>query len=358
MTLSPAEAHRQTQRSGVLLLNLGTPSAPEPAAIRRYLAEFLSDPRVVELPRALWLPILYGIILTLRPRRLAHAYRTIWTAEGSPLMAISRRQQAGLQQRLGADVVVALAMRYGEPSIAQGISSLLAQGARRILLLPLYPQYSATTTATGFDAAFAHLASLRWQPELRSIASYHDEPGYIAALAASVQAHWRQHGRGDHLLMSFHSIPLRCLQLGDPYYCHCQKTARLLAQALQLEPQQWTLSFQSRVGRARWLSPYTDEAVTRLGASGVKQLDAICPGFAADCLETLEEVAIRYDAQFRAAGGGALRYVPALNDAPAHLDFLAQLAQRHLQGWPGSITPDAQASADVRVQMLQRSLEA
>lgn len=350
-------AHQETQRTGVLLVNLGTPEAPEPGAIRRYLAEFLSDPRVVELPRLLWLPILYGIILTLRPRRLAHAYRSIWTEQGSPLMAIGRRQQQGLQAQLGDAACVQLAMRYGQPSIPQALTALQQQGVRRILVLPLYPQYSGTTTATVFEAVFAHLQTLRWMPELRLINSYHDEPAYIAALAASVQAHWRVHGRGDHLLMSFHSIPLRCLQQGDPYYCFSQKTARLLAEALQLEPQQWSLSFQSRVGRAKWLSPYTDQRIERLGASGVKQLDVICPGFAADCLETLEEVAIRYDAQFRAAGGTRLRYIPALNDEPAHLDALTQLAQRHLQGWPGSVNADAQASAPERIAMLQRGLE-
>lgn len=348
-------AHAQPQRCGVLLANLGTPDAPTPAAIRRYLAEFLGDPRVVELPRALWWPILYGFILPLRPRRLAHAYRSIWTPEGSPLLAIGRAQQAGLQQRLGPEIPVALGMRYGAPGIAGALEALLARGARRIAVLPLYPQYSATTTATVFEAVLDEVRPLRWWPELHFVNGYHDEPGYIEALAASVRAHWAVHGRGEHLLMSFHSIPLRCLDAGDPYYCFCQKTARLLAAALALAPTEWTLSFQSRVGRARWLSPYTDRVVERLAQAGVRRLDAICPGFAADCLETLEEVALRYGEQFRAAGGEALRYIPALNASAAHLDLLAALARRSF----GDAAPravDAQAAAPERIAMLRRGL--
>lgn len=325
--------HRQDTRSGVLLVNLGTPDRPTVPAIRRYLREFLSDPRVVETPRAMWLPILYGFILPLRPRNLVHAYASIWTSEGSPLLAIGRAQQAALQRRLGEDTPVALAMRYGRPSIGDALDTLLAQGVRHLVVLPLYPQYSATTTASVYDALFTALKHRRWIPELRTLSGYHDDAGYIDALAASVQRHWDRHGRGEHLLMSFHSIPLRYFQAGDPYYCFCQKTARLLANALHLADGQWSVGFQSRVGRARWLSPYTDARITELARHGVRTLDVICPGFAADCLETLEEVAQRYARDFRAAGGETLRYIPALNADPAHIEALASLIERARAGW-------------------------
>ncbi|MEQ1439879.1 ferrochelatase [Fontimonas sp. SYSU GA230001] len=320
--------------TGVLLVNLGTPSAPTAPAIRRYLREFLADRRVVDLPRLLWWPILYGFILPLRPRRLAHAYGAIWTERGSPLLAIGRDQQQGLQQRLGHRATVALAMRYGEPSVTTALAGLQAQGVTRLLVLPLYPQYSATTTASVLDAVFDACRPLRAVPELRTVNDYHDDAGYIAALADSVRHHWATHGRGDHLLLSFHSIPQRYEDAGDPYGRHCRQTAQRLAQLLDLPADRWSLSFQSRVGRAQWLSPYTDEYVTALAGRGVRRLDVICPGFAADCLETLEEVALRYAADFRRAGGEVLRYIPALNAEPAHLDALAALVERHLAGWP------------------------
>lgn len=350
-------AHRASQRCGVLFANLGTPDAPTAPAIRRYLREFLSDRRVVEIPRPIWMAILYGFILPLRPRRLAHAYQSVWTAAGSPLLAISREQVAGLQRRLGVETPVALGMRYGTPSIATALDELEQRGARRLLVLPAYPQYSGTTTASVFDAVLAHLQPKRWWPELRLVNSYHDEPDYIEALAASVRAHWQQQGRGEHLLMSFHSIPVRNLQLGDPYYCFSQKTARLLAEKLGLSAQDWTLSFQSRIGRARWLSPYTDHVIERLGSGKLGTLDVICPGFAADCLETLEEVSLRYGEQFIAAGGGRLRYIPALNASAVHLDALAALARRHLGGWPTVTMPEARATASERIALLQRDLQ-
>jgi ferrochelatase len=342
-------AHSKRSRVGVLLVNLGTPDAASAPAIRRYLAEFLGDPRVVELPRALWLPLLYGVILPFRSRKLVHAYSSVWTERGSPLLAISRDQGEALQRALGDEVIVQVAMRYGNPSIAAAFEAFDAAGVRQLLVLPMYPQYSATTTATVFDAVYAQLGQRRWPPALRTIDSYHDDPGYIAALADSVRAYWQAHGRGEHLLLSFHSIPLRCLQAGDPYYCLSQKTARLLAEALALEPGSWSVSFQSRVGGARWLAPYTDERIAALAASGLRRLDVICPGFSADCLETLEEVSLRYGEAFVRAGGEALRYIPALNAQPTHVDALAALLKRHLAGWDVT-TPDDPALVGSRQQ--------
>ncbi|MDR3416312.1 MAG: ferrochelatase [Nevskia sp.] len=340
----PQGAHRQQPATGVLLVNLGTPDAPTPAAIRRYLAQFLSDRRVVELTPLLWLPILYGLILPLRPRRLAHAYAAIWTAEGSPLLAISRRQAAALRprlaQELGRDVPLALAMSYGGPDIGSALAELEAQGARRIVVLPLFPQYSCSTTAAALDALFACLGTRRWLPELRTVNSYHDDAGYIAALTASVQAHWQAQGRGDHLLLSFHGLPQKYVLEGDPYYCQCMKTARLLVEALGLREGEYGVAFQSRFGKLPWVQPYTDATVAALAARGVKQLDVICPGFSADCLETLEEVRLRYAASFAAAGGTALRYIAALNDEPAHIDALAGILLRELRGW---LPPQADA---------------
>ena len=327
-TTLPLAAHAQPPKTGVLLVNLGTPEAPTKKAIRAYLKEFLSDTRVVDVEPALWWPILNLIILNTRPKKLAAKYAAIWTPEGGPLVAIGKRQAAGIAMRLaaltGSEVPVALAMRYGVPAIEQALADLDAQGVRRIVLLPLFPQYSASTTAAVLDAVFAALSRRRWLPELSTINQYHDDAGYIAALAASVQAHWSAQGRPQHLLMSFHGIPQRYFDLGDPYYCHCQKTARLLAAALGLSAEQWSLSFQSRFGKEEWIKPYTDAHLSALAARGIKTLDVIAPGFAADCLETLEEIAVEYRDDFSALGG-TLRYVPALNDEARHLDALAQL---------------------------------
>lgn len=327
---------RPSAQAGILLVNLGTPAAPTAGAIRRWLREFLQDRRVIELTRWLWYPVLYGFVLPFRPGRLAPAYRSIWTDEGSPLLAISKRQAAALEQLLtadGANASVRLAMRYGSPSIAAGLQALRAAGANRVLVLPLYPQYSATTTASVFDAVAAALRRERWLPALRFVMDYHDDPAYIGALAESVRQHWSRHGRGEKLLLSFHGIPQQYSRAGDPYHGQCHITARRLAEALELKPEDWTLGFQSRVGRAAWLRPYTDHQIEHLAEAGVKRLDVVAPGFSADCLETLEEIVQRYGALFRAQGGGTLRYVPALNDRPEHIRTLARLAARHLQGW-------------------------
>ena len=329
----PEHIHSRSPRRGVLLVNLGTPDAPTAPAIRRYLREFLSDRRVVEFSRLFWLPVLHLFILPLRPLKLKHAYESVWTPQGSPLMAFSKRQQAALQAALGPEVPVALAMRYGSPSIADALNGLGRQDVRRIVVLPLYPQYSATTTATVLDKLFELLRAWRWLPELRTVNQYHDDEGYIGALAQSVETHWQAQGRGEHLLMSFHSIPLSYFKAGDPYFCHCHKTARLLAERLGLAEGQWSVSFQSRLGRTPWLQPYTEPHVQELAKKGLRKLDVICPGFSADCLETLEEIALRYGESFRKAGGEALRYIPALNDDPAHIEALKAIVERNLAGW-------------------------
>jgi ferrochelatase len=323
---------------GVLLVNLGTPDAPTPAALRRYLAEFLADPRVVETPRLLWLPVLHGVILRTRPRRSAQAYERVWTEDGSPLLAIGWRQQAALQKRLDARLPgparVELAMRYGRPSIADGLERLRQADARRVLVLPLYPQYSATTTASVFDAVSAELQRWRRIPELRFVNQYHDEEGYIGALAAQVRSSWEAFGRAERLLFSFHGIPRHYADAGDPYAGHCQETARLTAERLGLEDGEWALAFQSRFGPRQWLKPYTDQTLREWARKGVKRVEVICPGFAADCLETLDEIGHEYRERFLDAGGEAYRYIPALNDTPEHMEALADLVLRHVHGWP------------------------
>lgn len=345
--------HRTAARTGLLLINLGTPEAPTAGAIRRYLRQFLSDRRVVEFPRLAWLAILYLFILPFRPRRLVHAYEKVWTARGSPLLAISRDQQRALSNAFGSDIVVGLAMTYGEPSIEHALTEFESAGVRRVLVLPLYPQYSGTTTAAVLDALFAALGRRRWMPEIRTINSYHDDPDHIEALATSIESWWQANGRGGHLLISFHSIPRRYVEAGDPYFCQCQKTARLLAARLGLENGAWSVSFQSRLGRQPWLMPYSDIVIPQLAAErGVRRLDVVCPGFSADCLETLEEVAIRYAADFTAAGGETLRYIPALNAQPEHIAALAALCRRHLQGWIDRPTEDP-AEIAIRLQRVE-----
>jgi ferrochelatase len=331
--------HGTEPRLGIVLVNLGTPAAPEPAALRRYLAEFLSDPRVVEIPRLVWKSILHGIILRTRPRRSAESYAKVWTDQGSPLMVNSKlladRIADELKHRIAGPVTVTLAMRYGEPAIDQVLRNLQSNGVQRLLILPLYPQYSGATTASVADAVFASLSQWRWVPELRLKGAYHDDPGYIEALAQSIRVHWKeQQGRGDKLLISFHGMPRATLDAGDPYFCHCHKTARLLAESLELPEGEWEMAFQSRFGPAEWLQPYVAERLKELPAEGVKNLTVVCPGFACDCVETLEEIVMEGDSTFKAAGGERFTYVPALNAEPVHVQLLAELILQQAAGWP------------------------
>ena len=338
----PKFEHGLPESLGVLLVNLGTPDAPTASAVRRYLKQFLWDPRVIEVPRVLWWIILHGFILRFRPARSAQMYEKIWTEDGSPLLIHSRRITESVQQQLSArisgSVHVELGMSYGEPSIDAALDRLNASGAKRIVCLPLYPQYSGTTTASVFDAVTAALSRQRRIPEFRFISHYHDARGYIAAQAQNIREYWERHGRGQKLLFSFHGIPQDTLTNGDPYHCHCHKSARLIAESLELDDDDWTISFQSRVGRAEWLRPYTDETVKELGGNGLQRLDVVCPGFSADCLETLEEIAIQNAAFFKSAGGEALNYIPALNARDDHVAFLARLIEKHAAGWPETST--------------------
>ncbi|MCB1857236.1 MAG: ferrochelatase [Gammaproteobacteria bacterium] len=329
--------HDQPDVLGVLLTNLGTPDSDSRRDVRRYLKEFLWDPRVVEMWRPLWWLVLNGIILNTRPSRSAKAYKKIWTEEGSPLLVFGRRQQRALQDLLDRrsefPVRVALAMRYGNPSIASGLEELRQAGARRLLVLPLYPQYSATTTASTFDAVTKVLRGWRWIPESRFVNHYHDDPDYIGALAASVRAFWEIHRQPEKLVFSFHGIPEDYFHAGDPYYCECQKTGRLLAEALELPADRWVLTFQSRLGPKQWLQPYTDKTLSALAASGVKRVHVVCPGFSTDCLETLEEVAMENREIFLAAGGTDYEYIPCLNAEASHIEMMSGLVCRHTRDW-------------------------
>ncbi len=336
----PDYQHGNAESTGVLLVNLGTPEAPDPPSLRRYLQEFLWDPRVIEVPRPTWWLLLHGVILRTRPKRSAEAYQRVWGKEGpgSPLLTISQRQKQALgwvlEKRFEGPVQIALGMRYGEPSVATGLQELRQAGARRVLVLPLYPQYSASTVASTFDAVSAELQKWRWLPELRFVTHYHREPLYIQALANSVREHWAEHGEPDCLVMSFHGLPKRYLLAGDPYHCECHATARLVAEALGLPQERWRVTFQSRFGREEWLRPYTDETMETLPSTGVKRVDVLCPGFSADCLETLDEIDNENRALFLEAGGDSFRYIPALNDRADHIEALAELVVRHCQGWP------------------------
>ena len=342
--------HAASERIGVLVTNLGTPDASTTAAVRRYLAEFLADPRVIELPRWLWRLILHGVILRIRPARSAHAYASIWTAQGSPLLVHSRAISDALQARWAVQrperMAVALGMRYGTPSIADALHALRRARATRIVVLPLYPQYSSATGGSTFDALTRTLSRWRRVPALRFIDHYHDDPGYIRALASSIEAAWSEGGRPDRLLFSFHGLPRRYLEAGDPYHCECHKTARLVAERLGLEPESWRVAFQSRVGREEWLRPYTDETLVEWGGERLDTVDVVCPGFSADCLETLEEIGIQGSKSFTAAGGRRLRYIPALNAGQAHVEALAALVERAIPDWLADPGDDASGLAD------------
>ena len=332
----PSYQHGTPERVGILLLNLGTPDAPTAKALRPYLKQFLSDPRVVEIPRLVWWPILNGIILNTRPAKSAEKYAQIWSAEGSPLLVHTRKQAIMLKGYLGTrgiSVEVEFGMRYGNPSVDSALEKLRERNCTRILVIPLYPQYAASSTASALDAVWQALQRMRNMPEVRTVRHYHDDPGYIAALAASVNRHWMDHGRPDKLLMSFHGIPKRSLTLGDPYHCECHKTGRLLAEALKLEKEQYLICFQSRFGRAEWLQPYFAPTLEQLGKGGTQRVDVICPGFAGDCLETLEEIGMEGKATFLGAGGKEYHYIPALNERDEWLHALSDIAARHLQGW-------------------------
>jgi protoporphyrin/coproporphyrin ferrochelatase len=333
----PGFQHGEVPAVGVVLANLGTPDAPDSPALRRYLRQFLLDPRVIELPRPLWWLVLHLFVLPFRPRKSAALYRKVWSAQGSPLLAITRRQGDGVAALLREEVATPLhlriAMRYGNPSVRSALRELAGLGCRQIAVLPLYPQYAAVTTGSTFDAVAAEFTSWRWVPELRMIHPYHDEPAYVEALAASIREAWAAGEPAEKLLFSFHGIPKRYFEAGDPYYCHCQKTARLVAERLRLPSDRYVVCFQSLFGRGEWLRPYTEDTMRALAAAGVKSLDVICPGFSADCLETLEEIDGLNREIFQHAGGERYRYIPALNDRPDHLRLLADLVLRNIDGW-------------------------
>jgi ferrochelatase len=357
----PPFRHDQASRIGVLLINLGTPTAPTPRALRPYLKEFLSDRRVVEIPRAIWWLILNGIILNTRPAKSAEKYAAIWQTGGSPLKfytaQLTRMLQTELTARNACPLIVEYAMRYGEPSVAATLADMRAQGCDRLLIVPLYPQYAASSSATAFDAVYRNLLQTRNMPDIRTLRHYHDHPGYITALRQSVEAHWAAHGRPDMLLMSFHGTPRRSLDLGDPYHCECLKTGRLLAEALGLGAGQYRITFQSRFGRAEWLKPYTAEVLAELGKQRTGRVDAICPGFAADCLETLEEIAMEGKTTFLKAGGGEFHYIPALNTLPFWVSALADITQQQLAGWlPQTWAEEAEKGTLVR--RLERARDA
>ena len=360
MSLAPEPAFRHgTQAStAVLLCNLGTPDEATPAAVRRYLAQFLSDPRVVEIPHLLWLPLLHGVILRVRPARSARKYASIWTADGSPLKVWTEKQALLLRGYLGQRghrVLVRHAMRYGQPSIASALDALKAEGADRVLVLPLYPQYAASTTASTGDAVAAWMKGVRNVPELRFVKHYHDDPAYIGALAKRVNDHWMMHGRPDKLVLSFHGVPRRTLALGDPYHCECLKTGRLLGERLKLRADAMLVTFQSRFGKAEWLKPYTEPTLVALAKAGTGRVDVMCPGFAADCLETLEEIDREARTAFLGAGGKEFSYIPCLNDQHEWIAALAGLAIRHMQGWDSA--PDG-ADPIALEQQRQRAIAA
>jgi ferrochelatase len=356
----PPYTHGTLSKTAVVLVNLGSPDAPTTPALRRYLKQFLSDPRMVEIPRALWWLILHGVILPFRPSKSAAKYASIWTQEGSPLLVHTQKQAKLLRGFLGErghDVLVTYAMRYGKPALPEVLDKVKAEGCDRILILPAYPQYSATTTASIFDAVFKHYARVRNVPELRFVKHYHDQEVYLQALKKSVFSYWNTHGRPDKLVMSFHGVPKRTLLLGDPYHCECHKTARLLAAQLQLSEDQYLVTFQSRFGRAEWLQPYTAPTLEKLAKEGAKRVDVLCPGFTSDCLETLEEIAMEAKRDFLTAGGKEFHYIPCLNESPDWIAALAEIAEHHMIGWPTVMTPQMREDAQKEAQAgRQRAL--
>jgi ferrochelatase len=351
----PAFKHGQAPRTAIVLCNLGTPDEPTAPALRRYLAEFLGDHRVVEIPKAIWMLILHGIILRTRPAKSAAKYASIWTPEGSPLKVWTEKQATLLRGYLGErghQVTVRYAMRYGNPSIPSVLDELKAQGVTRVLILSAYPQYSGTTTASVFDAVAHWGLKVRHLPELRFVNRYHDDLGYIDALHRRIRTHWSHSGQADHLVMSFHGVPERTLHLGDPYHCECLKTARMLAEKLGLEKDRYTITFQSRFGKAKWLEPYTEPTLVALAKKGLKSVDVVCPGFTSDCLETLEEIRMEAQEAFRRAGGERFEYIDCLNDSPDWIRALTDLTERHLQGWPTKHADDPMQLAASRERAL------
>ncbi|MDP5029259.1 MAG: ferrochelatase [Paraglaciecola sp.] len=334
---SPNFTHHQEDKIGVIITNLGTPDAPNKVALKRYLKEFLSDPRVVEVPRLIWWMILNLVILNIRPKRSAKAYSTVWTEQGSPLLVHTKNQAAALAetilQQYGGKVIVDYAMRYGSPSVEGCVDKLLQAGVRKLLVLPLYPQYCASTTGSTFDALSQSMVNRRWLPDIRFVSHYHDDADYIQAVADKIRAHWQLHGKADKLLFSYHGIPKRYLLNGDPYHCECYKTSRLIAENLGLTKDECLTTFQSRFGREEWLKPYTDETLKSLPQQGVKSIQVVCPGFSSDCLETIEEIGEENREYFMHAGGERYEYIEALNSDPQHIALLAKLVAQNIQGW-------------------------
>ncbi len=351
----PPYTHGTAPKIGILLINLGSPEAATPAAVRTYLREFLSDPQVVEIPRPIWWLILNLFVLTTRPGASARRYAQVWTRDGSPLQVHTAKQtnmlRGYLGERLKQPHVVEYAMRYGKPSIREKLETLKAQGCDRILLLPLYPQYSASTTATAFNAAFDTLARMRNQPAVRTVRHFHDDEGYIKAVAQSINDYWMKNRRGDHLVLSFHGVPRRTLDLGDPYHCECFKTGRMIAEQIGLKPDFYTIAFQSRFGRAEWLQPYTTSVLKELAHKKTARVDVACPGFVSDCLETLEEIAIEAKGDFVKAGGKDLHYIPCLNERDDWLHALTDIVLKNVLGWTTTVTPESlKASRDRALQ--------
>ena len=351
----PPFTHGTVPGNAIVLVNLGTPDEPSRKAVRRYLKQFLSDPRVVEIPSKVWWFILNFFILPFRSGKSAAKYRTIWTREGSPLKVFTAKQATLLGKQLAEreheNVKVVMAMRYGSPSLPEVLDGLKAEHVERIVVLPAYPQYSGTTTASVWDAVYAYFGKIRNVPELRLVKHYHDHEGYIEALRERVESYWEAHGRGQKLVMSFHGVPKRTLLLGDPYFCECHKTARLLAVALGMGADEYVVTFQSRFGKAEWLQPYTAPTVQELARQGLERIDVICPGFTSDCLETLEEINMEVRHDFEAAGGKEFHYIPCLNDSPAWITGLAEIAEQHLIGWPTILTPAQRAAQKRDVQV-------